>query len=72
MKPTVDGTEDGVYVIKYTLKNLGEGTYETRCRSQNLHGWSEYTDVTVVEVGKEAKIQSFFGCFNAVFIFHTH
>ncbi|KAK9877241.1 hypothetical protein WA026_016985 [Henosepilachna vigintioctopunctata] len=49
VKPTVHGEEDGVYVIKYTLTGLGEGTYETRCRSQNRHGWSDYSDITVVE-----------------------
>ncbi|XP_044751145.1 neural cell adhesion molecule 1-like isoform X2 [Coccinella septempunctata] len=56
VKPNVHGAEDGVYVIKYTLKDLGEGTYETRCRSQNLHGWSDYTDVTVLDVEKSTPL----------------
>ncbi|KAL3285361.1 hypothetical protein HHI36_019469 [Cryptolaemus montrouzieri] len=49
VKPVVHGGEDGVYIIKTALKGLGDGTYETRCRSQNHHGWSDFSDITIVE-----------------------
>ncbi|XP_045462616.1 lachesin-like isoform X2 [Harmonia axyridis] len=57
VKPTVHGTDDGVYVIKYTLKELDEGSYETRCRSRNEHGWSDYTEVTLVEFDKSSDVE---------------
>ncbi|CAG9763061.1 unnamed protein product [Ceutorhynchus assimilis] len=43
--PEVNGAENDVYLIKHALKNLEPGDYETRARSKNNHGWSEYSDV---------------------------
>ncbi|KAJ8919732.1 hypothetical protein NQ315_006260, partial [Exocentrus adspersus] len=49
LKPEVTNDGDGVYTMKYTLKGLEPGSYETRARSQNSHGWSEYSDIMPFE-----------------------
>ncbi|XP_066254455.1 limbic system-associated membrane protein-like isoform X2 [Euwallacea similis] len=47
--PEVEPSDDDVYIIKYTLKDLEPGIYETRARSKNHHGWSNYSDIIPFE-----------------------
>ncbi|CAG9855767.1 unnamed protein product [Phyllotreta striolata] len=48
-KPEVTKSESDVYTVKYTLKDLDAGSYETRVRSQSEHGWSEYSSIIPFE-----------------------
>ncbi|XP_066151083.1 limbic system-associated membrane protein-like isoform X2 [Euwallacea fornicatus] len=47
--PEVEPSDNDVYLIKYTLKSLEPGIYETRARSKNHHGWSNYSDIIPFE-----------------------
>ncbi|XP_060519736.1 lachesin-like isoform X2 [Cylas formicarius] len=38
-----NATEGDTYTIKYVLTGLDPGLYEARVRSQNIHGWSNYS-----------------------------
>ncbi|XP_050312009.1 neurotrimin-like isoform X2 [Anthonomus grandis grandis] len=49
ISPDVTDAENDVYLIKHTLKNLEPGLYETRARSKNGHGWSEYSKTVPFE-----------------------
>lgn len=49
VKPEVTNGNQDIYTIDYTLKGLEPGTYEARVRSQNSHGWSEYSDIMKFE-----------------------
>ncbi|CAG9816200.1 unnamed protein product [Phaedon cochleariae] len=48
-KPEVDNGVHNMYTVKYTLKDLDAGSYETRVRSRNNHGWSEFSDIIPFE-----------------------
>ncbi|CAH0546577.1 unnamed protein product [Brassicogethes aeneus] len=46
VKPEVTPADkDNIYTIKQTLQNLEGGTYETRVRSHNTHGWSQWSNI---------------------------
>ncbi|XP_018567788.1 lachesin isoform X2 [Anoplophora glabripennis] len=50
IKPEVSYDEQNdTYTIKGTLKGLEPGSYETRARSRNTHGWSSYSDIMPFE-----------------------
>lgn len=49
ISPAVSAGENDVYLIKHTLKNLDPGIYETRARSKNSHGWSNYSEIMPFE-----------------------
>lgn len=49
MTPAEDGDK---YIVRYTLKGLQSGAYETRIRSANNHGWSDYSEIMPFEGGK--------------------
>ncbi|XP_072399970.1 protein amalgam-like isoform X2 [Diabrotica undecimpunctata] len=55
--PEVTNGQNDMYVIKYTLRDLEAGAYETRARSQNEHGWSEYSDIMPFEGEKHISAQ---------------
>ncbi|KAG5892011.1 hypothetical protein JTB14_024451 [Gonioctena quinquepunctata] len=44
-EPDVTDHVNNVYTVTYTLKDLEAGSYETRMRSKNKHGWSDYTEI---------------------------
>lgn len=51
--PEVAPMGDDRYAVKHIFeKNLGPGDYETKLRSQNAYGWSEYSDVVDFQTGK--------------------
>lgn len=47
----VKPSDNDVYLIKHTLKNLEPGVYETRARSRNSNGWSDYSNIVPFEQG---------------------
>ncbi|KAF7286052.1 hypothetical protein GWI33_008354 [Rhynchophorus ferrugineus] len=47
--PAVNAGDNDVYLIKHTLKNLEPGIYETRARSKNVHGWSDFSEIMPFE-----------------------
>ncbi|CAH1981384.1 unnamed protein product [Acanthoscelides obtectus] len=49
IEPEVAKEGEQKYVVKYTLKGLDAGNYETRLRSKNEHGWSDYSQVMPFE-----------------------
>lgn len=51
IEPEVTKGDQDVYIVKYEIKNLDGGNYETRLRSENVHGWSEYSPVMSFESG---------------------
>ncbi|XP_074028171.1 protein amalgam isoform X2 [Leptinotarsa decemlineata] len=48
-KPEVSNHVNNIYLVTYTLKDLEAGNYETRMRSKNNHGWSEFSDIMPFE-----------------------
>ncbi|XP_019773002.1 limbic system-associated membrane protein isoform X2 [Dendroctonus ponderosae] len=50
----VTGGEKDSYLIKSTLEDLklGSGIWETRARSLNSHGWSDFSDIAVFQGAK--------------------
>lgn len=55
IKPKVSEGNNGAYEVKHLLPGLEPGSYETRVRSRNAHGWSEFSEVMPFE-GGERKI----------------
>nr|CAI5867854.1 unnamed protein product [Callosobruchus analis] len=53
VEPEVTKEDEHKYVVKYTLKGLDAGNYETRLRSKNEHGWSDYSPVMTFEGEKQ-------------------
>ncbi|RZC41614.1 amalgam-like, partial [Asbolus verrucosus] len=49
VKPEVSSGDNEIYTVKYTLKRLEPAVYETRIRSQNNNGWSEYSEIMPFE-----------------------
>ncbi|XP_057661524.1 protein amalgam-like isoform X1 [Diorhabda carinulata] len=47
--PEVVNGKDDIYTVKYILKDLDVGSYETRIRSKNEHGWSEFSEIMPFE-----------------------
>lgn len=51
--PEVVNGKDDIYTVKYVLKDLDVGSYETRIRSKNEHGWSEFSEIMPFEGEKQ-------------------
>lgn len=56
IKPKVAEGNNGAYEVKHLLPGLEPGSYETRVRSRNSHGWSEFSEVMPFEGGKRKKL----------------
>lgn len=52
VNPKVAKGNHEAYEVKHPLPGLEPGSYETRVRSRNLHGWSDFSDVMSFEGGK--------------------
>lgn len=45
LSPEVINPEGNVYIMKYSLMGIEPGKHETRARSKNKYGWSEWSEI---------------------------